>query len=87
MDLNEQLKQALVELRKNKARKFDQSVDLVINLQKFDVKKNQLNFFVSVPHKIKDKKICGFLEIKNEKVDTIMKSEFKRYSTKQEVKK
>ena len=87
MELNEQLKQALVELRKDKTRKFDQSVDLMINLQKFDVKKNQLNFFVSVPHKIKDKKICGFLEIKNDNVDTITKSEFKRYSTKQEVKK
>jgi large subunit ribosomal protein L1 len=86
-DLNEQLKQALVELRKDKPRKFDQSVDLMINLQKFDIKKNQLNFFISVPHKIKDKKICGFLEIKNDNVDTIMKSEFKRYSTKQEVKK
>jgi large subunit ribosomal protein L1 len=87
MELNEQLKQALVELRKDKIRKFDQSVDLVINLQKFDIKKSQLNFFVSVPHKIKDKKICGFLEIKNDNIDTIMKSEFKKYSTKQEVKK
>jgi large subunit ribosomal protein L1 len=87
MELNEQLKQALVELRKDKTRKFDQSVDLVINLQKFDIKKSQLNFFVSVPHKIKDKKICGFLEIKNDNIDTIMKSEFKKYSTKQEVKK
>jgi large subunit ribosomal protein L1 len=87
MELNEQLKQALVELRKDKPRKFDQSVDLMINLQKFDLKKNQLNFFVSVPHKIKDKKICGFLEIKNNLVDTITKSEFKKYSTKQEVKK
>jgi large subunit ribosomal protein L1 len=87
MELNEQIKQALTELRKDKPRKFDQSVDLMINLQKFDLKKNQLNFFVSVPHKIKDKKICGFLEIKNNLVDTITRSEFKRYSTKQEVKK
>jgi large subunit ribosomal protein L1 len=87
MELNEQLKQALTELRKDKPRKFDQSVDLMINLQKFDLKKNQLNFFVSVPHKLKDKKICGFLEIKNNLVDTITKSEFKKYSTKQEVKK
>jgi large subunit ribosomal protein L1 len=86
MELNEQLKQALIELRKDKTRKFDQSVDLMINLQKFDVKKNQLNFFISVPHKIKEKKICGFLEIKNENVDTITRSEFKKYSTKQEVK-
>jgi large subunit ribosomal protein L1 len=87
MELNEQLKQALAELRKDKPRKFDQSVDLMINLQKFDLKKNQLNFFISVPHKVKDKKICGFLEIKNNLVDTITKSEFKKYSTKQEVKK
>lgn len=87
MELNEQLKQALVELRKNEPRKFDQSVDLIINLQKFDVKREQLNLFVTVPHKAKDKKICGFLEIKNNNVDTIMKSEFKKYSDKKELKK
>jgi large subunit ribosomal protein L1 len=87
VELKEQLQQALVELRKNKERKFDQSVDLMINLQKFDVKKNQLNFFISVPHKIKDKKICGFFEVKNNNVDTITRSEFKGYSSKQEVKK
>ncbi|MCK9570635.1 hypothetical protein M0R72_16930 [Candidatus Pacearchaeota archaeon] len=87
MELNEQLKQALVELRKSEPRKFDQSVDLIINLQKFDVKREQLNLFVTVPHKAKDKKICGFLEIKNNNVDTIMKSEFKKYSDKKELKK
>jgi large subunit ribosomal protein L1 len=87
MELNEQLKQALLELRKSEPRKFDQSVDLIINLQKFDVKREQLNLFVSVPHKTKDKKICGFLEIKNNNVDTIMKSEFKKYSDKKELKK
>jgi len=87
MELKEQLQQALVELRKNKERKFDQSVDLLINLQKFDVKKNQLNLFISVPNKIKEKKICGFFEIKSNAVDTITRTEFKRYSTKQEVKK
>jgi large subunit ribosomal protein L1 len=86
-ELNEQLKQALVELRKNKERKFDQSVDLIINLQKFDVKKEQVNLFISVPHKIKDKKICGFLEIKSNVVDTITRSEFKKYSDKKEIKK
>jgi len=86
MELKEQLGQALVELRKDKERKFDQSVDLLINLQKFDVKKNQLNMFISVPHKIKDKKICGFFEVKNSNVDTITRSDFKKYSAKQEVK-
>ncbi len=87
MELNEELKQALVELRKDKERKFNQSVDLIINLQKFDVKRENVNLFVSVPHKIKDKKICGFLEIKNNNVDTIMKSEFKKYTDKKEMKK
>ena len=86
MEMHEQLKHALEELRKNKERKFDQSVDFIINLQKFDIKKDQVNLFVSVPHKIKDKKICGFLEIKSKLVDTITKSEFKKYSDKKELK-
>ena len=86
-ELNEELKQALAELRKGKERKFNQSVDLIINLQKFDVKKNQVNLFVSVPYKVKEKKICGFLEIPSNAVDTITKSEFKKYSDKKEVKK
>jgi large subunit ribosomal protein L1 len=87
MELNEELGKALIELRKEKARKFDQTLDLIINLQKFDIKKNQVSLFISVPHKIKDKKICGFLEVKNNNVDTITRSEFKKYSTKQEIKK
>ncbi len=86
-ELSEELKQALAELRKSKQRKFDQSVDLIINLQKFDIKKEQVNLFISVPYKIKDKKICGFLEIKSNVVDTITRSEFKKYSTKKEIKK
>ncbi|VVB82404.1 50S ribosomal protein L1 [uncultured archaeon] len=87
MELNEQLKQALIELRKTPERKFVQSVDLIINLQKFDIKKEQVNLFVSVPHKIKDKKICGFLEIPSNLIDTVTKSEFKKYSDKKEIKK
>jgi len=86
-ELKEQLEAALNELRKDKERKFEQTLDLVINLQKFDVKKNAVNMFISVPHKIKEKKICAFLEIKNNNVDTITKSEFKKYSDKKEVKK
>ena len=86
-EIEEQLKNALTELRKEKERKFDQSVDLIVNLQKFDVKKNQINLFTSVPHKIKDKKIIGFLESKNKKIETITKDEFKKYSDKKELKK
>lgn len=87
MEFDEQIKQALTELRKEKEKKFDQTLDLIINLQKFDVKKTPVNQFISVPHKVKDKKICAFLEIKNNNVETITKSEFKKYSTKQEIKK
>ena len=82
MDLKTDLKKALEELRKGKERKFDQTVDLIVNLQKFDVKKNQVNIFINVPHKIKDKKIAGFLESKNSNVETITKDEFKKYSDK-----
>lgn len=87
MSLKEDLKKALIELRKEKERKFNQTIDLIINLQKYDFKKNTLNLFVSVPHKIKEKKICAFLEIKNKNVETITKEEFKRYSDKKELKK
>ena len=71
MDLKKDLQKALEELRKNKERKFDQTADLIINLQKFDVKKSQLNLIITLPHKIKDKKVAGFLEVKNNNVDTI----------------
>jgi large subunit ribosomal protein L1 len=87
MELNKDLKKALVELRKGKERKFDQTVDLIINLQKFDLKKSQMNLFVSVPYKIKEKRICAFLETKNKAVETITPEEFKKYTDKKALKK
>lgn len=87
MEIEKQLKNALEELRKEPGRKFEQTVDLIINLQKFDLKKNQVNIFVNVPHKIKDKKIAAFLEVKNFNVETITKNDFKKYSDKKEIKK
>ena len=87
MELKEKLIKALAELRKDKERKFDQTLDLIINLQKFDLKKNQVNLFVSVPHKIKDKKIAGFLESKNSNIETITQAEFKSYTDKKKLKK
>jgi len=86
MDLKKDLEKALAELRKTEERKFNQSVDLIINLQKFDPKKNQINLFVNVPFKIKDKKIGAFLETKNESVETITPEQFKKYSDKKELK-
>jgi large subunit ribosomal protein L1 len=85
-ELEEQLKKALTELRKAKERKFNQTVDLIVNLQKFDVKKTNLNIFASVPHRIKEKKIAGFLEVQNSHIDTITPEEFKKYNNKTQLK-
>lgn len=87
MTLQEDLKKALSELRKEEKRKFNQTVDLIVNLQKFDVKRTPLNLFLNVPSKIKDKKICAFLEVKNPNVETITEHEFKKYSDKNLLKK
>ncbi|MAG07382.1 hypothetical protein CMI46_01035 [Candidatus Pacearchaeota archaeon] len=78
---------AISEIRKGKERKFDESIELIVNLKKFDMKKTQINIFASIPHKIKDKKICGFIEVKNNIIDTIPKSQFPVYKDKKKVKK
>lgn len=84
-EFEDQIKNALQELRKSKERKFNQTVDLIINLQKFDVKKTPINLFIRVPHKIKEKKVAGFLETKSPFVDTITFSEFKEYNDKRKL--
>ena len=81
-EFEDQIKKALEELKDSKERKFNQSVDFIVNLQKFDVRKNPLNLFIKVPHKIKDKKVAAFLESKNKNVDTITFEEFKKYNDK-----
>ena len=86
-ELKEQLEKALIELRKTEKKKFNQTVDLIVNLQKFDVKKNSVNIFVSAPHKVKDKKICAFFETENKNIKTITRDNFKKYSGKKEIKK
>lgn len=87
MEYKKELEKALSELRKGKERKFDQTVDFIINLRKFDMKKNQSSILVNIPFMIREKKICGFFEIKNESVDTITPKDFKKYSDKKELKK
>ena len=87
MDLKQDLKNALEELRKNKERKFDQTVELIVNLQKFNIKKESVNTVVSLPHKTKDKKIAAFLESRNNKIDTITKDDFDNYKDKKAIKK
>lgn len=80
------IKEALAELKKGKERKFDQSIDLIINLRNIDLKRDQVNIVISVPHKIKDKKVCAFLSEKSKLIDTITELQFKKYSEKTELK-
>ena len=87
MELKDQLKKSLEELRKEKKRKFTQTVDLVINLHKIEMRKTSLNVLLTLPHRVKDKKIAGFLETKNKNITTITPEEFEDYSDKKKLKK
>lgn len=70
-----------------KERKFDQTVDIIVNLKDFDVRKQAFNVFASVPHKIKDKKIGGFFEKDSQLVDSIKKDNFANYKEKKDIRK
>jgi len=70
-----------------KERKFDQTVDIIVNLKEFDVRKNSFNVFASVPHKVKDKKIAGFFEKDSQIVKSIKKDDFIKYKEKKDAKK
>jgi len=81
-----EIKQALAELRKLEKRKFDQSIDLLISLKGIDPKKDNIATIVNIPNKIKDKKVCGFLDKKTEIVKTISKLDFPKYKDKKALK-
>jgi len=77
---------ALEELRKDK-RKFMQTVDLIVNLQNFDVRKESINTFIQIPNP-SPKKICGFLTRKTDECDFILKDEFdKKFKEDKQIKK
>lgn len=74
------VREALTELRKEEnKRKFEQSVDLIVNLKGLDMRKDNVNAVITIPHKIKDKKVCGFFEARNKIVKTITLAEFDKY--------
>jgi len=75
------------EINKDKKRKFDQTVDLIVNLKEFDVRKEAFNIFVEVPNKVKNKKIAGFFNGDNNLIDVIKKDEFGKYKEKKDMKK
>ena len=72
------IKQAISELRKEKKRKFDQTLDIIVNLRNFDTRKEALNTFVSVPHAGK-KNFAAFLMKKSKLIDTIIEEDFSKY--------
>jgi len=82
-----ELKKALEELRKNEKRKFEQSIDLIINLKGVNPKKESISTIVSIPHKIKDKKVCAFFDTPSSVVKTIQKLDFPKYKDKKSLKK
>src|SRR3989338_4672751 len=82
-----ELQEAIKELRKNEKLKFDQTVDLIVNLRGIDLRKENISTVISMPHIVKEKKVCGFFTKKSELVTTISQPDFARYKDKKELKK
>lgn len=81
-----EIKAALSELRNEKKRKFVQSVDLVMNLKNFDVRREALNTFIFVPHGSK-KKLAAFFTKRSKVIDTITEEDFVKYKDLKDIKK
>ncbi|MBS3071491.1 hypothetical protein J4408_00715 [Candidatus Pacearchaeota archaeon] len=81
-----ELKQAIAELRKLEKKKFDQSVDLIVNLKGIDLRKESINVVASIPHKIKDKKVAAFLTKRNDIIHTITEPDFAKFKDKKVLK-
>jgi len=79
------IEEVLNELKKEE-RKFDQTIDLIVNLKGINLKRDQVNIVASLPHKFKDKKVCGFLTGKSNLVHTISEPEFFAYNDKKVLK-
>lgn len=76
------LQEALKELKKNEKLKFDQTVDLIVNLKGIDPKKDNISSVIDLPNEIKKKKICAFLSKKSDFVDTLTPADFPRFKEK-----
>lgn len=83
----EKVLEGIKKLREQEKRKFNQSIDLIINLKNFDVKRESVNLFMELPNKIKDKKVAAFLNKKSSIIDTVTKTEFDSYKEKNKIKK
>ena len=67
---------ALQELKKiSQKRNFEQSIDLIINLKDFDIKKQTINTSVELPFQIRESRICAFMEKENDAFDFVIKKD------------
>ena len=85
-------KEALQELRNSsEKRKFDQTLDLIVNLKNFDPSRETINASVLLPYPAKNKKIAAFLDtikkidsipliIPKDSIDKITAKEMKKYA-------
>jgi large subunit ribosomal protein L1 len=71
---------AIKELRKGEKRKFVQTLDLIVNLQKFDARKDSINSVIQVPNGY-EKRIGAFLTKTIPGVNVILKDSFDNYKT------
>lgn len=82
------LNEGFAELRKNLVeRKFDQTAELIVNLRGIDMKRDNVSLVATLPHKVKERRICAFLSEKSKLVSTITKPEFGKFKDKKELKK
>lgn len=79
-------KQALQELRNEKKRKFTQTVDVIVNLKNFDVRREALNTFIFIPNG-SDKKLAAFTTKRYDFIDTITEEDFVKYKELKDMKK
>lgn len=80
------IEEAIKQLRNEEKRNFVQTVDLIINLQKIDVRKQSINTFITLPNGT-EKRIAAFLTKKISGMDCILKEQFDSYKTNRELKK
>lgn len=81
-----EIRKALEELRKEKKRKFDQTLDIIVNLKNYDVRKEALNTFITLPHPT-EKSVAAFLTKRSPLVDTITEPDFEKYKDLKSIKK
>ena len=81
-----EIKEAIEKLRERKERKFVQTLDLIVNLKNFDVRKEALNTFVVVPHG-SEKKLAGFFTKRSKLIDSITEADFVKYKDLKDIKK